>query len=218
MNKNVLQKFDDKNIGSEFCVLASKRTSGLFSPHEKIFGEHAVQKNMSAEFAESLSSPEVSPIKGGLGITPQTEPRPKMSLQSPGFSPICANPRIIEDDQGSFIQEPLPGSKITTAYYNSFRILYYCNFKCRCDVSIINPYIVILFLFDSHSLNVKKLFTKKNSLGIITLLLRARLDKKNKKGYITAAISLYLSVLTFIESIAIKFLDCTSSNIQGCNK
>lgn len=158
LNKNVLQKFDDENIGSEFYVLASKRTSGLFSPHEKIFGEHAVQKNMSAEFAESLSSPEVSPIKGGLGITPQTEPRPKMSLQSPGFSPICANPRIIEDDQGSFIQEPLPGSKITTAYYNSFRILYYCNFKCRCDVSIINPYIVILFLFDSHSLNVKKLF------------------------------------------------------------
>lgn len=87
---------------------SSKRTSGLFSPHEKIFGEHVVQKNMSAEFAESLSSPEVSPIKGGLGITPQTEPRPKMSLQSPGFSPICANPRVIEDDQGSFIQEPLP--------------------------------------------------------------------------------------------------------------
>lgn len=218
MNKNVLQKFDDKNIGSEFCVLASKRTSGLFSPHEKIFGEHAVQKNMSAEFAESLSSPEVSPIKGGLGITPQTEPRPKMSLQSPGFSPICANPRIIEDDQGSFIQEPLPGSKITTAYYNSFRILYYCNFKCRCDVSIINPSIVILFLFDSHSM-LKSCFTsKKNSLGIITLLLSTRLDRKNKKGYITAAISLYLSVLTFIESIAIKFLDCTSSNIQGCNK
>lgn len=138
MNKNVLKKFGDKNIGSEFYVLASKRTSGLFSPHEKIFGEHAVQKNMSAEFAESLSSPEVSPIKGGLGITPQTEPRPKMSLQSPGFSPICANPRIIEDDQGSFIQEPLPGSKITTAYYNSFRILHHCNFKCHCDVSIIN--------------------------------------------------------------------------------
>lgn len=218
MNKNVLQKFDDKNIGSEFYVLASKRTSGLFSPHEKIFGEHAVQKNMSAEFAESLSSPEVSPIKGGLGITPQTEPRPKMSLQSPGFSPICANPRIIEDDQGSFIQEPLPGSKITTAYYNSFRILYYCNFKCRCDVSIINPSIVILFLFDSHSM-LKSCFTsKKNSLGIITLLLSTRLDRKNKKGYITAAISLYLSVLTCIESIAIKFLDCTSSNIQGCNK
>lgn len=111
-----MQKLVEKNKGSEFCVLASKRTSGLFSPHEKIFGEHVVQKNMSAEFAESLSSPEVSPIKGGLGITPQTEPRPKMSLQSPGFSPICANPRVIEDDQGSFIQEPLPGSKIVTAH------------------------------------------------------------------------------------------------------
>lgn len=68
---------------------------------------------MSAEFAESLSSPEVSPIKGGgLCITPQTKTRSKLSIQSPGVSPICANPGNLEDDQGSFIQEPPPGNLI----------------------------------------------------------------------------------------------------------
>lgn len=66
---------------------------------------------MSAEFAESLSSPEVSPIKGGGPcITPQTKTRSKLSIQSPGVSPICANPGNLEDDQGSFIQEPPPGN------------------------------------------------------------------------------------------------------------
>ncbi|XP_061182933.1 protein aurora borealis-like [Saccostrea echinata] len=89
-------------------LVSTKRSSGLFSPHEKIFGEGTVQKNMSVEFAQSLSSPEVSPIKGGLCKTPQTKSRSKLSIQSPGVSPICANPGILDDDQGSFIQEPIP--------------------------------------------------------------------------------------------------------------
>lgn len=154
----MLQKFNNKNINSKFYILTSKKTSNLFSPHKKIFNKHTIQKNINTKFTKSLNNPKISPIKKNLNITPQTKPKPKISLQNPNFSPIYTNPKIIKNNQKSFIQKPLPNNKITTTYYNSFKILYYYNFKYRYNISIINPYIIILFLFNSHSLNIKKLF------------------------------------------------------------
>ncbi|KAK3103945.1 hypothetical protein FSP39_023117 [Pinctada imbricata] len=90
--------------------MSRRKTSGLFTPHDGSFvGIEDIQRDMSEEFAKPLGSPELSPIKADLCVTPAAKERSKpdlLPLSSPGMSPICAaSPRLADDEQGSYIEE-----------------------------------------------------------------------------------------------------------------